>query len=178
MMGLGDDSNTVHLIDFGLTRFFIDPNTRQHIPEKKYRHLVGTCLFCSPNSHKGIELTRRDDLITLGYVILQFVRGNLPWQSVRTGDAKERYKLVGQMKIAWTNAKLCEGLPPQFKAYMDYVTGLSFDQPGNFQMMKKLITDCARQNNIDLFDNTFDWSLRLSQLDEQSPSDLANVNKN
>ena len=161
-MGLSDDSNTVHLIDFGLAHSFIDSTTGLHIPEKKYRHLVGTCLFCSPNSHKGLELTRRDDLITLGYVMLQFVRGNLPWQTVRTGDAKERYKLIGQLKIAWTNAKLCEGLPHQFNLYMDYVTSMTFDQPGNFQMMKRLITDCAREHGIDLFDNIFDWSLRLS----------------
>ena len=94
MMGLGELSNTVHMIDFGLTRSVIDPKTGQHIPEKRYRHLVGTCLFCSLNAHKGLELSRRDDLITLGYVMLQFVRGNLPWQSVRAVDAKERYKFV------------------------------------------------------------------------------------
>ena len=79
MMGLRENSNTVHIIDFGLARSFIDPKTGEHIPEKKYRSLVGTCLFCSPNSHKGTALSCRDDLITLGYVILLFLRGRLPW---------------------------------------------------------------------------------------------------
>ena len=84
LMGMGNNSNTVHMIDFGLARFVIDPKTGQHITEKRYRHLIGTCLYCSTNSHKGIELSRRDDLISLGYVEVNLLSGNLPWQSVHT----------------------------------------------------------------------------------------------
>lgn len=79
MMGLGKDSTTVHMIDFGLTRLVIDPKTGKHIPFVKGKNLIGTCRYVSANSHQGFELSRRDDLITVGYVMVNFLLGRLPW---------------------------------------------------------------------------------------------------
>ena len=84
-------------------------------------------------------------------------------------EIRERYKIIGQLKLAWNNKKICDGLPSQILMYMDYVMSLRFGQPASFDMMKRLVKDCARQNSIDLFDNLFDWNIRLSQL-EQSKS--------
>ena len=84
MLGLGPASNTVFLIDFGLTRSVIDSETGQHIPFCQGKGLIGTCRYVSANSHKGYELSRRDDLITLGYVIIRLFKGSLPWQFVTT----------------------------------------------------------------------------------------------
>lgn len=82
MMGLGATSSTVHLIDFGLTRSIIDPETGKHIPFTIGKNLIGTCRYVSANSHRGFELSKRDDLITLGYVIIRCLKGSLPWQFV------------------------------------------------------------------------------------------------
>jgi casein kinase 1 len=90
MMGLGDASNTVHLIDFGLTRSIIDSETGKHIPLVTGKSLIGTCRYVSANSHNGLELSRRDDLITLGYVMIRLFRGSLPWQSVSIQDRELR----------------------------------------------------------------------------------------
>ena len=79
MMGTGQDSNILHMIDFGLTHRYIDQRTGRHIPLVKNKILIGTCRYVSLNSHKGIELSRRDDLITLGYVIISIFKGSLPW---------------------------------------------------------------------------------------------------
>lgn len=79
LMGLGDKSNVVHMIDFGLTRLVIDPKTGKHIPFVSGKNLIGTCRYVSVNSHMGFELSRRDDLITLGYVIINLFKGGLPW---------------------------------------------------------------------------------------------------
>lgn len=104
LMGLGDLSSRVHLIDLGLTRQVINPQTGQHIADSKNRHLVGNSKYCSINSHLGTELTRRDDFISLGYLVLEFVRGSLPWQFVNlNGDKKEAYKQIALIKRAWTN---------------------------------------------------------------------------
>ena len=73
MMGLGEHSNTVYLIDFGLTRQVIDAKTGKHIPFVGMKNLIGTCRYVSVNSHKGFELSRRDDLITLGYVMINLL---------------------------------------------------------------------------------------------------------
>ena len=79
MLGLGSASHTVHMIDFGLTRLVIDPKTGHHIPFKKKDSIVGTCNYVSFNAHKGYELSRRDDLISLGYVMINIFKGSLPW---------------------------------------------------------------------------------------------------
>lgn len=84
LMGLGDKSNVVHMIDFGLTRLVIDPKTGKHIPFVSGKNLIGTCRYVSVNSHMGFELSRRDDLITLGYVIINLFKGGLPWQGINT----------------------------------------------------------------------------------------------
>jgi len=86
VLGLGNKSNLIHMIDFGLTRPVTDPKTGKHIPFKQGKNLIGTCLYVSINSHNGYELSRRDDLITLGYVMLHMYRGNLPWQDIRCGN--------------------------------------------------------------------------------------------
>lgn len=98
MMGLGKDSNTVHMIDFGLTRLVIDPKTGKHISFASGKNLIGTCRYVSLNSHMGYELSRRDDLITLGYVIIQFLNGSLPWSGISTNKPSARYRKIGKAK--------------------------------------------------------------------------------
>ena len=79
MMGIGADSNILHLIDFGLTKSIIDPKTLKHIPLLTGKNLIGTCRYVSLNAHNGFELSRRDDLLTLGFVMINFYKGRLPW---------------------------------------------------------------------------------------------------
>ena len=82
-MGLGRKTHVVHLIDFGLSRKYRDAKTHQHIPYKENKNLTGTARYASINSHLGIEQSRRDDLESLGYVLVYLVQGYLPWQGVR-----------------------------------------------------------------------------------------------
>ena len=78
LMGLGQQSNTAYLVDFGLANFVVDQNG-DHIKFGKDSNLIGTVRFASPNSHEGYELSRRDDLIALGYLIHFVYNGSLPW---------------------------------------------------------------------------------------------------
>lgn len=52
----------------------------KHIPYRKGRSFVGTAKYASLNSHKNIELSRRDDLESLGYVLIELINGSLPWK--------------------------------------------------------------------------------------------------
>ena len=81
MMGLGENSSTVYIIDFGLVKSIIDQETGEHIRQtmSDNKNLIGTCRYASVNSHLGYELSRRDDLISLGYVIIYLAKGKLPW---------------------------------------------------------------------------------------------------
>ena len=126
------------------------------------KNLIGTCRYVSVNSHKGFELSRRDDLITLGYVMINLIKGSLPWQGISISKHSARYRRVGKFKEQYPNEKLCQGCPIQFRQYMDYVMGLGFEEAANFTMLKTLITQAADEAGLDIFDNIFDWSILLT----------------
>jgi casein kinase 1 len=99
-MGLGKKSHIVHLIDFGLSKKYRDPKTHQHIPYKENKNLTGTARYASINAHLGIEQSRRDDLESIGYVLVYLVQGYLSWQGVRANNKMEKYQKIMEKKMS------------------------------------------------------------------------------
>jgi casein kinase 1 len=110
-MGRGKRAATVYLIDFGLAKKYRDSKTNNHQPYRTLKSLTGTPRYASINTHLGIEQSRRDDLESLGYVLLYFCRGNLPWQGLPAKNKKQKYQRITETKVATTSEQLCEGLP-------------------------------------------------------------------
>ena len=109
LTGCGEKSNVIYLIDYGLCKQYKLPKTHQHIPYKEGRSLTGTARYVSINTHLGIEQSRRDDLESIGYVLVFFLRGSLPWQGMKSNQ--DKYNKICEKKLQIPSEILCYGLP-------------------------------------------------------------------
>lgn len=157
-MGLGKEANIVYVIDFGLAKKYRDHRTHVHIPYRENKNLTGTARYASINTHLGIEQCRRDDLESLGFVLMYFNRGSLPWQGLRAATKKQKYQKISDRKVATTVNELCKSYPPEFATYLRYCRTLKFDDRPDYSYLRSLFRDLyLREGFAD--DNIFDWTL-------------------
>eukprot|EP00826_Nyctotherus_ovalis_P011269 TRINITY_DN12941_c0_g1_i4.p1 TRINITY_DN12941_c0_g1~~TRINITY_DN12941_c0_g1_i4.p1 ORF type:complete len:250 (+),score=71.97 TRINITY_DN12941_c0_g1_i4:621-1370(+) len=162
LIGTNKDFETIYIIDFGLAKHYKDPRTNLHIPYRDGKSLTGTARYASLNTHLGIEQSRRDDLEGLGYVLIYFLKGCLPWQGLQAKDHKEKYEKIKNKKQQISIEKLCEGLPSEFMMYLKYCRTLRFDEDPSYAHLRRLFEILFKEEEYKL-DHSFDWAELIRQ---------------
>ncbi|XP_049413004.1 casein kinase 1-like protein 2 isoform X1 [Solanum stenotomum] len=158
LMGLGRRANQVYAIDFGLAKKYRDTSSHQHIPYRENKNLTGTARYASMNTHLGIEQSRRDDLESLGYVLMYFLRGSLPWQGLKAGNKKQKYEKISEKKVSTSIEALCRGYPTEFASYFHYCRSLRFEDKPDYAYLKRIFRDLFIREGFQ-FDYVFDWTI-------------------
>ena len=154
----------MYVIDFGLAKKYRDPKTMQHIPYVDKKNLTGTARYASINTHCGIEQSRRDDLESLGYVLMYFNRGSLPWSGLKAATKKQKYEKIMEKKISTPIDVLCRGYPQEFSTFLNYTRGLRFEDKPDYSYLRKLFSAIVAKEGI-VFDYIFDWTMVKAELE-------------
>lgn len=159
LMGLGKKGNLVYIIDFGLAKKYRDARTHEHIAYRENKNLTGTARYASINTHLGIEQSRRDDMESLGYVLMYFNLGQLPWQGLKAATKRQKYERISEKKMSTPIEVLCRGFPTQFATYLNFCRSLRFDDKPDYSYLRQLFRSLFHRQGY-VYDYVFDWNIR------------------
>jgi len=159
LTGYGDPT-AFYACDFGLSDFYKDPKHGTHIPLTKGHSRYGTVRYASLNNHRGIEQSRRDDLESLGFVMIYAAKGSVPWQAIRNEDRRKKWSKVYEMKREIQLGDLCDGLPEVFKEFMEYIRRLEFEERPDYDHLRQMFQQSYNEGGFQRL-NRYDWETAI-----------------
>lgn len=152
LIGLNNDRHNVYIMDFGLSKKYIINN--KHIDMTTNRSLVGTARYASVNVHIGLEPSRRDDLESVGYMLIYLLKKKLPWQGLKRkkndSNKNAHLEVIGDCKMMTPINELCAGMPICFEKYITYCKSLEYLERPDYGYLIKLFKKTAMEGDISL----------------------------
>jgi len=137
------DYQKIFLIDYGLSRFY--RKNGKHIELKTDIMPSGTIKYMSVHTNLKVEISRRDDLISLGYMLVYLQKKKLPWEEI---DRKDRIRRIGEMKLEIDFQQLCENCIPELITYFEYCYNLGFEEKPDYQYLYNLFDKNNLKENV------------------------------
>lgn len=172
VIGRGDKSKYIYILDFGLAKKFRSSTTLKHYPMVKKKKLTGTARYASINALAGYGQSRRDDLEAVGYVLMYFLRGRLPWQGLVVKNKDDRYARIMEKKRDTTPEDLCRGFPKQFEEYITYTRKLEYEQDPDYGLLKALFMNVLSELGHG-FDYYYDWDVDSNSVGASSTTGIS-----
>lgn len=176
-MGNGKNASVVYLIDFGISKIYLDLETENHISFSKGRKFIGTRRYASLAAHKGKEQSRKDDLEAIGYTMMHLFNGKLPWDNSDKTLVQERKDIVRDI-YNWKKQPadaFCQEKkhPKMFVRYLTNVKAIKFSYQPNYNGLRNIFQAALDKWGF-LEDGYFDWAysdncekLPLEKLDDR-----------
>lgn len=151
MTGRHKKSKVLYLIDFGLSKKYRDPMTKQHTLYGEDRQMIGNMKYSSLNTHLGIEQSRRDDLESWFYLTINILKGKLPWDEEISAS---NYYMVLKIKSHITLEELCKDCPDEFLGIIRHIKSLHFEECPRYELLKNSLNLIIQKYNVIV---GFDW---------------------
>ena len=155
-IGKKNKSHIIYILDFGLAKKYWSTTHNSHIPYIEGKKLTGTARYASINALGGCEQSRRDDLESIFYILIYFIKGRLPWQGLKADKKEDRYKKIYEIKKNIKIKELCSELPEEFESFYNYIRKLEFEQVPDYDYLKLLLKNILKKNNF-IIDYYYDW---------------------
>ena len=155
-IGKGENEHIIYLIDFGLSKRYREEYTNFHIPLRQNIKLTGTIRYASCNGINRKELSRRDDMESIGYLFIYLLKGSLPWQGLKIKQKSEKYEKIREMKMNLDFKLICEGIPEEFSTYLKMIRKLEFEEEPEYSKYINLFDDLFNRKSF-VRDYCYDW---------------------
>ena len=158
-------NNEIFIIDFGFSTFYIGDD-KKHLPmkniDKQYTEhsaIIGTPKYVSPNIHNGITPSRRDDLISIGYIIIYLLNKKLAWDILPTFENNDsNYDIINilhpknlyikELKTIKNIEKMLLSQDDDYNKkinqlllyYIKYCYSLNYEEEPDYNSIKQLFT--------------------------------------
>jgi serine/threonine protein kinase len=152
----------IYLIDFGFASFYVDEKS-EHLPCLASQHIIGTPKYASFFIHEGHSASRRDDLISLGYMYLYLICRELPWlrnatlRDATLSDTSLSHATLGnnyseihidhpknvdrRERKSWKNLEpICLRTNEKITEFLKYCYNLSHNETPNYDALIQLFT--------------------------------------
>ena len=167
-IGTGKKAHIIYILDFGLAKKYWSNSRYSHIPFIEGKKLTGTARYASVNALSGYEQSRRDDLESIFYILIYFLKGNLPWQGLKVSNKNERYRKICEKKKNTLISDLCHGFPKELELFLEYIKQLEFTQTPDYSYLKHLLKHIIENSNqtIDFY---YDWNREKPIISKDDP---------
>ena len=172
VMGLGKNNLDLYMIDFGFAKKYRSNKNFKINPIAEGHKLTGTARYASINAMKGYEQSPRDDLESLAYLLIFFLKGSLPWQGIKEKNKDNLYKRILDSKIKIKIEEIGRDIPSPFCELLEYSKNLKYEEQIDYNLYKKKMKQIVCINNDESeFDKIYDWTNKQKVLKDKAEKD-------
>ena len=177
VMGLNKKNAILYLLDFGLAKKYRSSRTLVQYPYIKKKKLTGTARYASIHALEEMEQSRRDDMESIGYVIMYFLRGNLPWQGLKIKSKEDKYKKILDKKKETSSKDLCINFPDEFREFVEYTRNLDYEEEPAYEKYRNKFYNLICNKRGESFDYVYDWTTESDLKKREIPHNDDNEGK-
>ena len=150
LFGKDSKKSQIYSVSFGNSKYYEDPITKVHIKNVGGKNFKSqySVIYGSINQLKKQANSRRDDVEAIGYILLFFLKGELPWHNVKGNSNDEIIEKKKEIKLNTSLDDLCRDCPEEFKSFIKYSRQLTFDDEPDYEALRFLLEKVEYKSQI------------------------------